>query len=175
MLSMVEYRMSLMSAGTAIAYKLSLLNLSRTIVHMARGIATGLLIASLILLIVYGADVAVASSSPDREGFLPFDESIRGSAFGGGAVIMSIIAFVIARKEYAPIVSVLLFINGGLIIAGMIALVAQGALSSEDSSSTLRTIGSTVVMGAILIGLGAWKIIIDKKGLAKRRKEPTQK
>jgi hypothetical protein len=175
MLSMVEYRMSLMSAGTAIAYKLSLLNLSRTIVHMARGIATGLLIASLILLIVYGVDVAVASSSPDREGFLPFDESIRGGAFGGGAVIMSIIAFVIARKEYAPIVSVLLFVNGGLIIAGMIALVAQGALSSEDSSSTLRTIGSTIVMGAILMGLGAWKIIIDKKGLAKRRKEPTQK
>ena len=106
---------------------------------------------------------------------MPFDESIRGGAFGGGAVIMSIIAFVIARKEYAPIVSVLLFVNGGLIIAGMIALVAQGALSSEDSSSTLRTIGSTIVMGAILIALGAWKIIIDKKGLAKRRKEPTQK
>jgi uncharacterized membrane-anchored protein YitT (DUF2179 family) len=98
---------------------------------------------------VYGADVAVASSSPDREGFLPFDESIRGGAFGGGAVIMSIIAFVIARKEYAPIVSVLLFVNGGLIIAGMIALLVQGALSSEDSSSTLRTIGSTIVMGVI--------------------------
>jgi uncharacterized membrane-anchored protein YitT (DUF2179 family) len=88
---------------------------------------------------------------------------------------MSIIAFVIARKEYAPIVSVLLFVNGGLIIAGMIALLVQGALSSEDSSSTLRTIGSTIVMGAILIGLGAWKLIIDKKGLATRRKEPAQK
>src|SRR5919106_7080583 len=139
---------------------------------MTRRVAIGLLIASLILLLVYGADFAAASFSPQSQGFLPFDEAIRGVAFGGGAVIMSIIAFVIARKEYAPIVSVLLFINGGLIIAGMIALVAQGALSSEDSSSTLRTIGSTVVMGAILIGLGAWKIIIDKKGLATRRKEP---
>jgi hypothetical protein len=172
---MVEYRMSLTSTATVIAYKLSLLNLSRAIIYMARGIATGLLIVSLILLILYGADVAVASSSPNREGFLPFDESIRGGAFGGGAVIMSIIAFVIARKEYAPVVSVLLFVNGGLIVAGMIAILGQGALSSEDSSSTLRTVGSTIVMGAILIGLGAWKLIIDKKGLATRRKEPAQK
>jgi hypothetical protein len=142
---------------------------------MARRVATGLLIASLILLIVYGADVAAASNSPDREGFLPFDEAIRGGVFGGGAVVMSIIAFVIARKEYAPIVSALLFVNGGLIVAGMIILVAQGAVASEDSSSTLRTIGSTIFMGAILIGLGVWKLLTDKKVIASRRKEPAQK
>jgi hypothetical protein len=142
---------------------------------MARRIATGLLIASLILLIVYGADVAVAAASPDGEGFLPFDEAVRGGAFGGGSVVMSIIAFVIARKEYAPIVSALLFVNGGLIVAGMIALIAQGALASEDSSNTLRTIGSTTAMGGILIGLGAWKVVTDRKLLATRRREPAQK
>ena len=142
---------------------------------MARRVATGLLIASLILLIVYGADVAAASNSPDKEGFLPFDEAIRGGVFGGGAVVMSIIAFVIARKEYAPIISALLFVNGGLIVAGMIMLVAQGAVASEDSSSTLRTIGSTIFMGAIIIGLGVWKLLMDKKVIASRRKEPAQK
>lgn len=142
---------------------------------MARRIATGLLIASLILLIIYGADVAVAASSSDREGFLPFDEAVRGVAFGGGAVVMSIIAFVIARKEYAPFVSALLFVNGGLIIAGMIALVAQGGVASEDFSSTLQAIGPTIAMGGILAGLGAWKLIIDRKVLATRRKEPAQK
>lgn len=142
---------------------------------MARRIATGLLIASLILLIVYGVDVAVAAASPDGEGFLPFDEAVRGGAFGGGSVVMSIIAFVIARKEYAPIVSALLFVNGGLIIAGMIALIAQGALASEDSSNTLRTIGPTTAMGGILIGLGAWKVVTDRKLLATRRREPAQK
>lgn len=142
---------------------------------MARRIATGLLIASLILLIVYGADVAVAAASPDGEGFLPFDEAVRGGAFGGGSVVMSIIAFVIARKEYAPIVSALLFVNGGLIVAGMIALIAQGALASEDSSNTLRTIGPTTAMGGILIGLGAWKLVTDRKLLATRRREPAQK
>ena len=142
---------------------------------MTRRIATGLLIASLILLIVYGADVAVAASSQDREGFLPFDEAVRGGAFGGGAVVMSIIAFVIARKEYAPTVSALLFVNGGLIIAGMIALIAQGALASQDSSGTLRTIGSTIAMGGILVGLGAWKLVADRKVLDTSRKEAAQK
>jgi hypothetical protein len=142
---------------------------------MTRRIASGLLIASLILLIVYGADVAVAASSPDREGFLPFGEAVRGGAFGGGAVVMSIIAFVIARKEYAPTVSALLFVNGGLIIAGMIALIAQGALASQDSSGTLRTIGSTLAMGGILVGLGAWKLVADRKVLDTSRKEAAQK
>ena len=142
---------------------------------MARRVAIGLLVASLVLLIIYGADVAVASSSPQGQGFLPFDEAIRGGAFGGGAVIMSIIAFVIARKDYAPIVSSLLFVNGGLIIAGMIALVAQGSVASESISDTLRAIGPTIAMGALLIGLGAWKVLTDRKILPARRKEPAQK
>jgi hypothetical protein len=142
---------------------------------MAKGIALGLLIASLVLLIIYGADAAVASGSEDRRGFLPFDESVRGGAFGGGAVVMSIIAFVIARKEYAPAVSALLFVNGGLIIAGMIALIAQGALASEESSGAMRTIGSTITMGAILIGLGVWKVATDRKVVAATGKEPAQK
>lgn len=142
---------------------------------MAKGIATGLLVASLVLLIIYGADAAIGSSSPDRRGFLPLDEAVRGGGFGGGAVVMSIVAFVIARKEYAPIVSALLFVNGGLIIAGMLALIAQGALTSEDSSGAMRTIGSTIGMGAILIGLGAWKLAIDRKVVAAKGKEPTQK
>ena len=144
---------------------------------MAKNVAVGLLLASLALLIIYGADVMVASSSDadsfaERRGFLPFNESVRGSAFGGGAVIMSIIAFVIARKERAPAVSALLFVNGGLIIAGMLALIAQGALSSEDSSGAVRTIGSTIGMGAILVGLGAWKAVKDRKRIAAATKEP---
>ncbi|HEV3433516.1 MAG TPA: hypothetical protein VG098_05960 [Nitrososphaera sp.] len=142
---------------------------------MARKVATGLLIASLILLIIYGADVAIASSSPQGQGFLPFNEAIRGGVFGGGAVIMSIIAFVIARKEYAPIVSSLLFVNGGLIIAGMIALVAQGSVASEDISDTLRAIGPTIAMGVLLIGLGAWKVLIDRNKLTARGKQQAQK
>lgn len=140
---------------------------------MAKEIATGLLVASLILLIIYGTDVMAATMLPDKVGFLPLSEAVRGSAFGGGAIVMSIIGFLIARKEYAPIVSVLLFVNGGLIIAGMLVLIAQGALVSEDSSGVIRTIGSTIAMGTVLIGLGAWKGSIDRKAITAKGKEPT--
>lgn len=142
---------------------------------MAKRIATGLLITSLILLIVYGVDAAIATASPERKGFLPLDEAVRGGALGGGAVLMSIIGFVIARKEDAPTVSALLLVNGGLIIAGMLALITQGALASEESSGAVRTISSTMAMGAVLIGLGAWKVAIDRKTVTSKGKEPAQK
>lgn len=148
-------------------------------------VAIGLLAASLILLIIYGADVImIAQSAPpagegegeaaERRGFLPFNESVRGSVFGGLPVVMSIIAFVMARKERAPAVTALLFVNGGLIIAGMVALIAQGALAGEEASGAMRTVGSTIGLGAILVGLGAWKAVSDRKVL-EPRKEPSQK
>lgn len=142
---------------------------------MAKGIAAGLLVASLILLIIYGADAAAAAASPETKGFLPLDEAVRGSALGGGAVVMSVIGFAIARKEHAPLVSALLFVNGGLIIAGMLALIGQGALASEESSGATRTISLTMAMGAVLIGLGTWKVAVDRKTVASKGKEPAQK
>lgn len=124
-------------------------------------IAIALLGVSLILLILYGIDVAIIFSSDsgqttteDSRGFLPMDERTRGIAFGGSAVIMSVIAFVIARKERASMVSVLLFVNGGLIIVGILAV--SGGLMNTS-------LASTVVMGIILIGLGIWKVLIDRK------------
>ena len=85
-----------------------------------------LLFISLALLIIYGADVIFAqSSSPDgKSGFLQLDHAIRGGVFGAGAVILSIIAFAISFKERSALVAVLLFINGGLIIVGMVGLAA---------------------------------------------------
>ncbi len=93
-------------------------------------IAIALLVASLILLIIYGSDVFVKP-----RGFLPFGVAVRGGILGGGAVIMSVFGFVIGRKEPSSAVSALLFINGGLIIAGLIALIGQGALASNNSSA----------------------------------------
>jgi hypothetical protein len=147
---------------------------------MAKRIAIVFLALSLALLIIYGADVMVASSNvsgnslAERRGFLPFDEATRGGAFGGVAVILSIIAFVVGRKDYSPIITVLLFVNGGLIIAGMLALIAQGALASQDSSGALRTVGSTMAMGMLLVGLGVWKAVGDRKRLPATRKESPQ-
>ncbi|MGA9297798.1 MAG: hypothetical protein WBV72_10360, partial [Nitrososphaeraceae archaeon] len=127
---------------------------------------------SLILLIIYGMDVLAASTtSPEGvmgQGFLPFGEQVRGIVFGGGPVVMSIIAFIISRKVPSIIVSVLLFINGGLIIVGIIVTVVQANFSSEEMANMGRTAGSTVLFGLLLIGLGIWKIISDRKVLSKQ-------
>ncbi|MGB7558518.1 MAG: hypothetical protein WBM37_08365 [Nitrososphaeraceae archaeon] len=135
-------------------------------------ISVTLLGISLILLIIYGMDVLAASTtSPEGvmgEGFLPFGEQVRGIVFGGGAVAMSIIAFIISRKVPSIIVSVLLFINGGLIIVGIIVTVFQANFSSEEMANMGRTAGSTVLFGLLLIGLGIWKIISDRKVLSKQ-------
>jgi hypothetical protein len=123
-------------------------------------VAIALLGVSLILLTLYGIDVAIIFSSDsgqtteDSQGFLPLDERTRGTAFGGSAVIMSIIAFVIARKERSSIVPILLFVNGGLIIVGILAV--SGGLGTTS-------LVSTIAMGIILVGLGIWKVLIDRR------------
>lgn len=123
-------------------------------------IAIALLGISLVLLVLYGIDVAIIFSSDsgqtteDSRGFLPLDERTRGTAFGGSAVIMSIIAFVIARKERSNIISILLFVNGGLIIVGILAV--SGGLGATS-------LASTIAMGIILVGLGIWKVLIDRR------------
>jgi len=136
-------------------------------------ISIALLGVSLILLIIYGADVLSASiASPEGvsgKGFLPFEEQVRGIFFGGGAVIISIIAFIVGRKVSAKPIPILLFTNGGLIIVGIIVTIFQANLSSEEMGGMGRTIGFTVLLGLLLIGLGIWKIISDRKVISKQQ------
>jgi hypothetical protein len=135
-------------------------------------VSVALLGISLILLVIYGMDVLVASYSSSEgvtgQGFLPFGEQIRGIVFGGGAVVMSIIAFIIGRKVPSLIVSILLFINGGLIIAGIIATVVQANLSAEEMANMGRTVGSSLLFGLVLVGLGIWKMVLDRKVVSKQ-------
>jgi hypothetical protein len=135
-------------------------------------VSVTLLGISLILLVIYGMDVLAASySSPEGvtgQGFLPFEEQVRGIVFGGGPVAMSIIAFIIGRKVPSITVSVLLFINGGLIIAGIIATVVQANFSSEEMANMGRTAGSSILFGLVLIGLGIWKMVSDRKVVSKQ-------
>ena len=128
-------------------------------------IAIILLIISLGLLITYGIDVMVASQSQigGERGFLPLNEAVRGGIFGGGAVALSVIGFAVGRKDSSKAIPILLFINGGLIILGMLIVMFMHKLETEQD--TIRTVGSTMLFGGLLIGLGIAKIIIDKKKL----------
>jgi hypothetical protein len=131
-----------------------------------------LLLISLGLLLIYGIDVMIASQSETDavtgggQGFLPLNEAVRGSIFGGGAVALSIIGFALGRKEPNKTIPILLFINGGLIILGLLIIMAMS--NFEIDQNTIRTIGSTMLLGGILIGLGIAKIIIDKKKLSSK-------
>jgi hypothetical protein len=137
-------------------------------------IAIILLLISLGLLIIYGIDVMVASQSEinavtggeGAQGFLPLDEAVRGSIFGGGAVALSIIGFALGRKEPNKTIPILLFINGGLIVLGLLIVMAMANFVIDQN--TIRTIGSTMLLGGILIGLGIAKIVIDKKKLSSK-------
>lgn len=130
-----------------------------------------LLAISLALLLIYGADTIVASNQKNEaagqhmgKGFLPINEAVRGGFFGGGAVIMSVVAFFLSKKEKSGAVASLLLINGGLIIAGMIAvLFASGLISSANSNEMFRTVGSTIAMGLMVLGLGIYKLILNRK------------
>lgn len=126
---------------------------------MKTKISVILLFISLALLILYGADVMFAqSASPDgKTGFLNIDHAIRGGVLGGGAVILSIIAFTMSLKEKSTLVAMLLFINGGLIIAGMVGLTAQ---EGADLNSTVY---GTTGLGILLIALGVVKVFISRK------------
>jgi hypothetical protein len=134
-------------------------------------ISIALLVASLILLVIYGADVLTASiASPEGvrgKGFLPFGEEVRGGVFGGGPVAMSVIAFIFSRNVPSKTTSLLLFINGGLIIAGIILTVFE--VNSSSIGGMERTVGSTIMLGLLLIGLGIWKIMLDRKTLSKQQ------
>ena len=137
-------------------------------------IAIILLLISLGLLIIYGIDVMVASQSETNavtggegaQGFLPLNEAVRGSIFGGGAVALSKIWFALGRKEPNKTIPILLFINGGLIVLGLLIVMAMANFVIDQN--TIRTIGSTMLLGGILIGLGIAKIVIDKKKLSSK-------
>ena len=89
--------------------------------NMAIKAAIILVSISIILLSVYGADVAVLHLSDDKVGFLPFDHMIRGIGLGMPALILPFISFIIARKNVSKILGVLLIliIAGGIVILGM--------------------------------------------------------
>lgn len=111
-------------------------------------------VISIIMLVIYGADVMSAGS--EKTGFLHMDPSIRGSILGGAPAAMLIISFFITRKEPSKKLGILLAIGGGLIIAGTgIILTMQGTVMTERG---MREFGAVLVIGIIIAILGGIKI-----------------
>ena len=127
------------------------------------GISRTLLLLPLALLIIYGVDVMVGlfQSTSESVGFLPFNEMIRGIIFGAVPVVLSIIAFFISRKEKSTTTAALLYVNGALIIIGFLIIILLPSRVA-DGSDKLNNVGTTAILGIIIIGLGIWKTIINR-------------
>lgn len=109
------------------------------------------------LLVIYGADVAVAQG--DSDGFLPFDHSVRGFGLGGPAMILPIIAFFISRKEPSSALAAMLIASGILIIAGgtTVILMSDPIEVEESGRSLLSMTAPLLVVGSFIVALGAIK------------------
>jgi cell division protein FtsW (lipid II flippase) len=118
-----------------------------------------LLLISLALLIIYGVDVIVSqgTSHDEKSSTLHLSAAVRGGVLGGGAVILSIVAFAISVREKSALVVLLLLVNGGIIIAGMIGLI------TKEGSTGSSTVYGTIGLGILLMALGAVKIFFTRK------------
>jgi len=111
---------------------------------------------SIILLAIYGADVAVGGGGAG-EGFLPFDAMSRGIGFGFPPIILSFIAFFISKKPPFKGLGIMLMITGILIIIGG-AVSVSSSMESENMTRMAGEGGSLIAIGAIIVALGAIKI-----------------
>jgi hypothetical protein len=111
---------------------------------------------SIALLVIYGIDVIVGGGDAG-DGFLPFDAMTRGIAFGFPPIILSIIAFFMAKKPPYRGLGIMLIITGVLVIIGGI-ISTINAVETENSARMMGEGGSLIVIGIIIAILGAIKI-----------------
>ena len=111
---------------------------------------------SIVLLVIYGADVMIGGGGAG-DGFIPLDAMTRGIGLGMPPIILSFIAFFISKKPPFKGLGIMLIITGVLIIiGGAISLV--GAAESENSARMAGEGGGLIVIGAIIAVLGGIKI-----------------
>ena len=116
---------------------------------------------SIILLVIYGADVMVGGGGAG-DGFLPFDAMTRGIGFGMPPIILSFIAFFISKKPPFKGLGIMLIITGVLIIIGGGISVASAG-EAENAARMAGEGGGLIAVGAIIAALGGIKI---KKSLS---------
>jgi len=110
---------------------------------------------SIILLVIYGADVIVIMS--EGEGFIPLNGHERGVYFGIPPVILSFIAFFIPKRPRFKGLGMMFIVTGILIIiGGVLTLVMAG--ESENVERMIGEGGMLFVIGVIIAALGGIEI-----------------
>jgi len=127
---------------------------------MAKAVAiviTGIAIA---LLIIYGADAAIAMDDPDKQGFLDMDHMTRGLGLGGPAMVLPLIAYFISRNDSSKGLGGMIIISGILIIIGAVTVIGMADLSEADETARnpFMETAPLLIVGGIQMGLGILKI-----------------
>jgi hypothetical protein len=117
-----------------------------------------LVLISIFLLTVYGSDAILDKTD---EGFLPFDDQVRGFALGIPSVILPLIAFAITWRSPSKFLSLFLLMNGMLILIGSTAFVSLLETSKAVDTTVLmdnfRSFAPVMGMGIVIIILSFWK------------------
>jgi len=113
-------------------------------------------VISIILLVIYGMD-AIVGGGGAGDGFLPFDAMTRGIGLGFPPIILSFVAFFIAKKPPFKSLGILLIITGILIIFGGVIFLSS-SIESENTARMIGEGGGLSAIGAIIVVLGAIKI-----------------
>ncbi len=126
---------------------------------MAKAAAVIITGIAILLLVIYGADVAssISIDGEGKNGFLPLNEMQRGIGLGGPALILPIIAFFISLREPSKGLGVMIIIAGSLILVGGAAVIGNPSpegVERDPAASAIMLFGP----GILQIILGAIKI-----------------
>ncbi len=119
-----------------------------------------LVLISIFLLFVYGSDAILDKTD---EGFLPFDDQIRGFVLGIPSVVLPVIAFAITWSSPSKFLSIFLLIDGIIILIGSTSFVSLLETSETVDNTVLienlRSFAPVIGMGILIISLSFWKFV----------------
>jgi hypothetical protein len=137
-----------------------------------RKIASEVLVSvALALLVIYILDVGVSMLN-NSDGFLPLSAKERGMIFGGGSIILFVIAFGIGINVASRLLTVLLIMGGAImgttVLISSFVVPTQGSNSMNSSSDSGQAqilapqfIG-IIVIGYIIMGMGILRMLRKK-------------
>ena len=114
---------------------------------------------SIVLLLIYGADVAAGGGT--EQGFLPLDHKIRGMILGITSSVLPIIGYFISKKEPSKILGIMIIISGLLIVIGSVTFLAIQSIMEKENGvgrNAMAEFIPVIIVGAFITALGAIKI-----------------
>jgi len=123
-------------------------------------VGTVLVSISIFLLLIYGTDAILDKTD---EGFLPFDDRVRGFVLGIPSVVLPLIAFAITWRSPSKFLSLFLLMDGILIVIGSTSFVSLLETSENVETTVLMdnflSFAPVIGMGIVIICLSFWKFV----------------